>query len=272
MSSERKTNVFSNLERSKMSSPNPPDRADLPSLPQGCEELYRTANPTRDRLLEQYLDDFPALGEAEFDRLNAIATKSGSVPTEGALGLSDLLRSRQDGSHALHPRTVHVLPSNTIDSVLTRLADRVDEDIAYDAHQYPEYLAECDTDSPSCPSIYPEDYRIEVIDLVRDLRANNVLTSVRERGQPACKTTSLKTTVKQLESRNNIVEGVTTLLRADEGGKYERPLLIVEDREASLGRRPPHEILDLSETLKTRFVAPVSIQKASRLDRLPESL
>jgi hypothetical protein len=239
--------------------------ADLPSLPHGCKELQLTASPKRDRLLDQHLDELLGLNQAELDCLHAIATKGGSTATEPKLELSDLLRNRRDGSHALHPRVVHVLPPNTVDSLLTRLVDLVDEHISYEAYQYPEYLAECDTCSPSCHSIYPEDYHIDVIDLVRDLRANDILTSVRDRGQSASETSALETMVEQLKSRNEPVEGITTLLRADEGGKYERPLLVVEDHGGSFGRRSPEELLGLCETLKSRFDAPVSIQAASRL-------
>jgi hypothetical protein len=241
--------------------------AGLSPLPGGCSGLQRTADPILDQPIEQHLESIPALGWAEYEYLDRIATGQRGVENCMVLGLADLLRSRPDGSYGLHPRVVDILAPTVVDPTLSHLSERVDEYINYEAYQYPEYLIEYYHEDMHCRSMYPADYRIEVLDLVRDLRANNILTSIRQLGQQRHDTATLQQTVEHVEKEGHTVEGVVTLMPIEEGeGRFEESALVIEENDGTLGRRSLDELLDICDTLQDRFNAHISIYAASELD------
>jgi len=230
------------------------------TLPAGCSELRRTTDPDSPGALKQHLDDIPSLNQQHFSRLNKIAIDDQNAGTEVVLGVSDLLRRRTDGSVTLHPRVIQVLSPNTVDATLAHLVDSIDERIHHTAYQYPNYLVEVGEKPQERPMLCPGEYSIDVLDAVRDLRANNILTSIRLRGQSPLDISTLKQTVKRMEQNREPVEGTVRLLLSDRETSSEYPVVVIEEREDMLGRRSSEELVDLCETVKVRFLAPFLIR------------
>lgn len=162
----------------------------------------------------------------------------------------------------LHPRVLQILSPDVVDSTLDTVITLCDEDIQYAAYQYPEYLVEARKYRKK-RVLTPSDYSIDVLDALRDLRANDVLTSIRHRGQSPRNIASLEKMVQSMEQQGNPVEGVATLWIADDGDTPEHPVVMIEDRGDMTGRRSSDELLDVCETVKRRFFAPFSIKIAS---------
>lgn len=235
----------------------------LPPLPEDCPELTRTGKAPDNHPLDKHLEALPGLTRTHLRCLEAIATSGGEPNVEPVLGVADLLRRRRDASHALHPRVIQLLPVAAVDPLLTKVATQVDARVDYRAYQYPGYLAACQTGQQARAAFCPSVSSIDVVDVVRDLRANDVLTAVCQPGHPRPDTATLARLVETMERAGEVVEGVATLVPALNDSPRDPPTLLVEDRGAALGRRSPAELLDLCETLKLRFQAHLALTTAS---------
>lgn len=239
-----------------------PQRESLPSLPAGCAELRRTTSADSNQLLDAHLDDIPGLNRAAQSTLESVAISDRNTDPPAGLGVPDLLRRRPDGSHALHPRVLQALPPDAVDPALSAVANLVEERVRYAAYQYPEYLLEA-RDGARDGALCPSAYHINVLDAARDLRANNLLTSVRPPGRSPPARSTLEEVVARMEEHGDPVEGVATLLVQTEADATESPVATVHGREVGLGRRSVDDIRGLCDTVRGRFFAEFSVQTAT---------
>jgi hypothetical protein len=194
-------------------------RRDLLELPGGCEELQATTAPTDNTRLHAHLDCLPGLGIEEINLLVDFAEKTvppaqddGTVdPSQRVLGLDDLLRTHMRGFHALHPRVQQVIPVGTIDWLLETIAKRLDIRTDTLSYQYPHYLFECRGAAPDRTSLHAPQYHIRTLDVVRELRSNDILTTVCQGGTPIPDSESIADAVDAMEAGNDSVVGVFTL-------------------------------------------------------------
>jgi hypothetical protein len=202
----------------------PPLRRDLPELPRGCKELQATTAPDADTRLRADLDCIPGLGIEEAKLLSRIADES--TPSAAAdstvdssqrvLGLDDLLRTTNDGLHPLHPRVQQVAPVGVLDWLLEAIGKRLDMQTDTLAYQYPHYLLECRGAAPDKTSLHPPQYHIENVDVVRTLRANDILTTVCQHGESPPDSDVLVAAVDSIEARGETVEAVVTMDRDED--------------------------------------------------------
>lgn len=219
-----------------------------------------------EQTLEQHLDDLPMLTEEYFNCLDKVAIDARNSDSEVVLGVSDLLRRRPDGSHTLHPRVMQLLSPSAVDTTLTRITKCINKRIDYAAYQYPTYLVEHREEGSQGLPLCPSDYSIDVLDALRDLRANDVLVSLRRRGESPPDKSTLEGRIDGMKNDGEIVEGVVVVACGDEEKTSARPSVIIEDREPLVGRRSCDELADLCETVKQRFNALISIRVASECD------
>lgn len=232
-------------------------------LPEGCPELCPTADPVRDQPLEDHLNRVPTLDRTQLVLLKRVMEAPSPLDPNSVLGLSDLLRRRLNYSHALHPRVIQLLSPANVDPTLRHVAEAVDERIDYSAYQYPAYVVEhrdeIEEETPLCPS----EYNIDVLDAIRDLRANNILTSIRRRDQSVLDVPTLARTTERIEREGAVVEGVVTLVMDTAGDQSNRSVLIIDDRDTTLGRCSTEQLESLCETVRTRFLTSLVIQTTS---------
>lgn len=200
----------------------PPLPEDLPELPIGCDEIQATAKPQSDDVLDEYLDRLPGLDRERFNCLSrmAIQAQGGGYgrSSTGAtvLGLDDLLRSTAGGSRALHPRVMHVVPLGCFDPLLEGVTELLDLDTSMNAYQYPAHLIECRGGAPDQLALYPPEYDIGVADIARDLRANDLLTSVRRPDQSDPDTETIQVAVESMGAEGTNVDGSITIFQPDD--------------------------------------------------------
>lgn len=206
-----------------MRADHPPLRHTLPELPDGCEELQATADPDSDTCLRAHLDCLPGLGIERASLLSRVAVEpSSSAPEDGTmdsqdpvLGLDDLLRTNPKGFHALHPRVQQVVTLGALDSLLETVGTRLDKRLDFSAYQYPQYLFECRGSAPDGTALYPPAYHINVIDVLRELRANNILTTVCRPGESLPSSEMIRAALDSMTQRGEYSTGVFTLLLDD---------------------------------------------------------
>jgi hypothetical protein len=197
----------------------PPLRHTLPELPPDCEELRATTLPDSGRRLRAHLDCLPGLGIKRANLLEDLAQGTTPPASDGdtddqrkrVLGLDDLLRTQTQGLEMLHPRVLQVVPVGAIDWLLEAIAKRLDMRTDTLAYQYPRYLLECRGAAPDETSLYAPQYHIRTLELLRELRANDILTTVCQRGDSLPQKEMVSAAVKSMESRNETVHGVFTL-------------------------------------------------------------
>lgn len=200
----------------------PPLSDDLPKLPIGCDEIQATAKPQSDDELSGHLDRFPGLDHERLDRLSEMAVRAQGggygQTTTGAtvLGISDLLRTTSGGTRSLHPRVMHVLPLGCLDPLLEAVTEHLELDSSMNSYQYPAYLLECRGSAPDQMTLYPPEYHIAVTDIARDLRANDLLTSVRRPDQSFPNTEMIDTAIEAMGSEGSTVDGFVTILQPDD--------------------------------------------------------
>lgn len=239
---------------------------DIPPLPPGCSEFGEETTSREEQPLDNHLNDISAINEEICNRLKRLVPTSGKQWNEQTLKLTNLLRRRSDGSHALHPRVIQILDYDEIDNTLDEISEASPEYISHRAYHYPSYIAEYRENPSRYETLYPPEYSIWVLDAVRDLRANRVVTSIRRRGQCRLNSGTLERIVQELESEGTTVEGAATLMMGPDGDRGEYPLLLVEDGLENEVRQSTDNIRSLCETLKFRFMAPVDINIASNID------
>jgi hypothetical protein len=235
----------------------PPSRRDLPELPRGCEELQATPAPDIDSQLRANLDCLPGLGNEEADLLSDIADEStpsaqddGTVdPSQHVLGLANLLRTHMRGFHALHPRVQQVVPVGTIDWLLETIAKRLDIRTDTLSYQYPHYLLECRGAAPNRTSLHAPQYHIRTLDVVRELRANDILTTVCQRDTPLPESEAIADAVDAMEAGNDSVGGVFTLCEPS----GPEPALVFHDDIACSNGPSQVELFNHCKMLLTDF-------------------
>jgi hypothetical protein len=199
----------------------PPLRHTLPELPRDCEELQATTLPDSDTRLRANLDCLPGLGIDEANLLEDRAQGTTPLVNDGdteeqrerVLGLDDLLRTQTQGLDMLHPRVLQVVPVGAIDWLLETIAKRLDKRTDCLAYQYPHFLLECRGAAPDETSLYAPQYHIRTLELLRELRANGILTTVCQRGDPLPQKEVVSAAVESMEARDETVNGVFTLRR-----------------------------------------------------------
>lgn len=200
----------------------PPLPDDLPELPAGCDEIQATAKPQSDDVLNEYLDRLPGLDRERFNLLSEMAVQAqgggyGRSSTGATvLGLDDILRSTAGGSRALHPRVMHVVPLGCLDPLLEGVTELLDLDTSMNSYQYPAHLLECRGAAPDQLALYPPEYHIGVADIARDLRANDLLTSLRRPDQPYPDTDTIRVAVESMGAEGTKVDGSITIFQPED--------------------------------------------------------
>lgn len=220
----------------------------LPELPRGCDELEATADPQSDTRLGAHLDCLPGLGQNHADRLATRADADLSPrpgndreePNEAVLVLEDLLRTRSEGSYTLHPHVQHIVQVGAIDSLLETVVERLGLRKKFVAYQYPHLLLECRGSAPDSIALHPPEYHIATIETLRELRANEFLTTVCRPGEPIPSHDTIRAAIDSTQ-RGVRPRAVFTLLM-DEGGPVPSPVLVFHDDNFP-DRQPDREAL-----------------------------
>ncbi len=235
----------------------PPLRRDLPDLPRGCDELQATTVPADNTQLRDHLDCLPGLGNEEANLLSNISEKTIpparddgiSDPSQRVLGLADLIRTHLRGCHALHPRVQQVVPVGTLDWLLETIAKRLDIRTDTLSYQYPHYLLECRGAAPDRASLHAPQYHIRTLDVVRELRANDILTTVCQRDAPLPEAETIADAVDAMEANNDTVCGVFTL----RGESCPEPALVFHDNTVRSNGPTRAELFEHCRMLRTEF-------------------
>lgn len=245
----------------------PPLRHTLPELPRGCDELRATEPPNSKTRLEAHLDCLPGLGIERANILSDFAVQPPSseladdtTSEARVLGLEDLLRTPDLGNYALHPRVQQVVSLGALDSLLETVTRRMDQRLYYLAYQCPTYLLECRGSAPDQTTLHPPEYDISTIDVVRDLRANDFLTTVCRSGETRPSDDTLRAAIDSMERRDEHPHGVFTLRLVD-----GLPTLTFRD-EITTGRCPEEAVVyDLLMDLCFEHRPDLELQKDSGL-------
>jgi hypothetical protein len=171
---------------------------------------------------------------------------------EPVLGLSDLIRERVDGTYTLHPRVQQTVHVGTLDVLLEALADRLDRRPYYIAYPYPQFLLECRGAAPDQTSLNPPEFHIRTLDVLRDLRANDILTTVCRPGDSVPPKETLRGALDSMEQHGTNVNGIVTLVM-DESSVPETPRFILDDQNMPTGKPSQEDISYLLEHLSTTF-------------------
>lgn len=214
----------------------PPLRHTLPELPYGCDELQATTDPDSDTCLRAQLDCLPGLDLDRANLLSNVATQPvpsapGDDPAsseELVLGLDDLLRTNPQGYHTLHPRVQQAVSLWALDPLLETIGTRLDKRLDFSAYQYPQYALECRGSAPEKTTLYPPEYHINVIDALRDLRANDIVTTVCRPDEKVPSQDTIRTTFDSMQKRGENHFGAFTLLLEDQSS-FQPPKLVFHD-------------------------------------------
>ena len=155
--------------------------------------------------------------------------------------MEDLIRIRTQGFETLHPRVQQVVPVGAQDSLLKTVIARLGRREDFAAFQYPEFLLGCrGADYVSLPLHHPE-FHIRNLEVMRELRANDILTTVcgKEDALPSRET--IRATVGSIEESHGPVNGVFTLMM-DDFDQSPNPFLVYHD-DVSLKNSPEEEAL-----------------------------
>jgi hypothetical protein len=171
---------------------------------------------------------------------------------ERVLDLSDLIRDRVDGTYTLHPRVQQTVHVGALDSLLEALATRLDKRCKYIAYPYPRFLLECRGAAPDQTTLHPPEFHIRTIDMLRDLRANDILTTVCRPGNSVLSQETIRTALDSMEQRGTNVDGIVTLVM-DESSVPETPLFILDDQNMPDGTPSQEDIFDHLDHLSTTF-------------------
>ena len=177
----------------------------------------------------------PWIGGYACKLFSQLALKPTTIPpnasTQGSeepvLGLSDLIQERVDGTYTLHPRVQQTVHVGTLDVLLEALADRLDRLSYYIAYPYPQFLLGCRGAAPDQTSLHPPEFHIRTIDVLRDLRANDILTTVCRSGDSVPPKETLRATLDSMKERGTNVNGIVTLV-LDESSVPETPRFILD--------------------------------------------
>lgn len=188
----------------------------LPELPPDIDELSATGNTGKWDRLECFVGQIPGIDRTRFEHLSRIAcrtsratsTKSGT----SVLRLRDLLRKQPHGHVTIHPRVTHVFHPEEIDPFLQEIAEIYDEGRqSGTALQYPRRVLECREKSSEVQVLYPSSYNAKISDVMRDIRANGILTSIRKPGEPFPSREHAWSVLEQMQSPHEIDFGLVTL-------------------------------------------------------------
>lgn len=243
----------------------------LPELPRGCDELKATADPDSDTRLRAHLDCLPGLGHSHALRL---ATETnGTLPedsdiemnrsNEAVLGLEDLLRTRSQGTYTLHPHVQHIVQVGAIDSLLETVVERLGWREDFVAYQYPHLLLECRGSAPDSTALHPPEYHITTIETIRELRANEFLTTVCRPGELIPSHDTIRAAIDSIEEQGVRPRAVFTLLM-DEERPLPSPVLVFHDDNFP-DRQPDREALFRHvEYLRSQYGVNIELRSLSK--------
>lgn len=211
--------------------------------------------------LRAHLDCLPDLGTEQANTLSHFASEATSSQ-DTVLGLEDLLRTQAPGNHTLHPRVQQVVSLGALDSLLETVAARLGKQSYYSAYQYPQYLLECRGSAPDETTLYPPEYDISTLDVIRDLRANDLLTTVCRPGDTVPDDATLRAAIASMERRGEYPHAVFTLQLTGTGSNQYSTLVFRD--EITTGRCPDHtELLQFLVHLRAKHDAPLELKKNS---------
>lgn len=185
-------------------------------LPNGYHEIRATGTPGGKWVLEDHIDELPAITQERVDQLSRVALRAqggswGRGPGITVLRVSDLLRKTFTGRLALHPRVVQVVPVSSLDDLLRAISRLYGGDRSQNAFQYPDTLIECRGANPDKDALYPPAYDIRVADIARGLRENCILTSVRHPGESRLPIEERRAAVEDMEFDDVSIIGSVTV-------------------------------------------------------------
>lgn len=238
----------------------PPKRESLPELPSGCDELRATTAPDADTRLRLHLKSLPGLGSGRADILANFA--EGTTPPalnqgsensrQSVLGLEDLIRTQTLGLNALHPRVQQVVPLGALDWLLMTVAQLLEIQTDTLAYQYPSYLLECRGAAPDKTTLYSPQYHIRTLEVLRELRGYNLLTTVCQGGEPLPQQDDISTVIDSMETRDDAVGGAFTLQQDEDSKPFSTALVFHGDVETP--NTPDNEVLlNYCETVRDEF-------------------
>lgn len=190
---------------------------DYTDLPPDCDEIRATGNPGSWDRLESFVGQIPGINKTRFERLSQIAcqTSCGILNTNSGtsvLRLRDLLRDQPHGQVTVHPRVTHAFHPTEIDPFLQAVAELYDEGReSGTALQYPDRLLECREKPPEVQALYPSAYSTKISDVMREIRANGILTSIRKPDESFPSREHAWSVLEQMQSPHEIDFGLVTL-------------------------------------------------------------
>lgn len=235
----------------------------FPDLPHGCPPLTPTVGPDDATAVRNNLDKLSGLTPDRFNQLSrltadpdpdVVAQLAGDSPV---LGLADLLRQRRDGTLVLHPHVIQVVPFGVADTLLQSVNALLEFDSDFVRYQYPRFLLECHGITPDRVALYPPEYHIHTLDVLTDLRANNIVTSVRRPDQDFTDADTVRDAVETAQANGTMVHGSLTLHQEDDEMK---PTLSVNAAH-ELTAEPPtdDQLVAQCRSLCKRLYAPLDL-------------
>lgn len=250
----------------------PPLDCNLPDLPKGCEELTATQAPDSETRLEAHLDCLPGLGTTHADLLSRFAVDPArsafddepEEDGETVLGLEDLLRSNRQGYHTIHPRVQQVVTVGAIESLLETIVGRLEKRRDFTAYQYPRYVLECRGSAPNQTALYPPEYHLSTLDVLRELRANNLLTTVCRPGDSIPSPTTVRAAFDSMKQHGQHPVGAFTLRMAESGSDHA-PILAFWDEVRLSGCPGQEQLFDYLSYLCNMYEALLQVRPVSEL-------
>lgn len=248
----------------------PPRLRNLPDIPYGCDELQATTDPDSFMSVSAQMKDLPGLDHERFGLLEELATQSPpSGPdddppeSEPVLGLEDLVRINHRGFYALHPRVQLVVSLWAIDPLIEAIGTRLETGTRYAAYQYPAYAMECRGSAPEGTTLHPPEYHINAIDVLRELRANDILTAVCRPGDTVPGQGTIRATFESMEQRRENVNAAFTLVY--DGTSSQSPTIAFHDGVVPDSGPEESQLFDLVSTRCRECRADLRLRSVSDL-------
>lgn len=155
---------------------------DFAELPRGCRPLAPSVGPNAVTAVRNHLDALPMLDAErllQFERVAADTNPNVNAASDRELVLEDLLRMRADATVTLHPHVLQVIPVGVADALLQAVGLLLGLDTDTLRYLHPRFILEYHDITADRETFFPPEYSIETLDVLYDLRANDILTSIR---------------------------------------------------------------------------------------------